>query len=85
MGHFALALIFIPDVVNKRVRRLIDKGEHLHQLRNKIAHAVIDSGESIISIDVAPDIEEVQKWLPITKFIARYLLRESFPEIFKST
>ena len=36
---FALPLIFIPDVVAKRVRRLIDKGEHLHQLRNKIAQS----------------------------------------------
>lgn len=82
---FALALIFIPDVVDKRVRRLIDKGEHLHQLRNKIAHAVIDSGEPVISIDVGPDIEEVEKWLPITKFIARYLLLESFPDILQQS
>ena len=82
---FALAGIFIPDVVEKRIRRLIDKGQNLHQLRNKIAHAVIDSGQPVISIDVGSDIEEVEKWLPIAKFIARYLLLESFPEILQST
>jgi SEC-C motif len=82
---FALSVVFIPDVVGKRIRHLIDKGEHLHKLRNKIAHAVVDSGEPIISIDVGPDIEEVAKWLPITKLIARYLLLESFPDILKST
>jgi hypothetical protein len=78
-------VVFISEVVSKRIRHLIDKGEHLHKLRNKIAHAVVDSGEPIISIDVGPDIEEVEKWLPITKFIARYLLLESFPDILKST
>jgi len=76
--------VFIPDVVGKRLRHLIDKGEHLHKLRNKIAHAVIDSGEPIISIDVGADIEEVGKWLPFTKFVARYLLVEAFPDMLKS-
>jgi len=82
---FALSVVFIDEVVGKKIRNLIDKDKHLHKLRNKIAHAVIDSGEPVISIDTVADIEEVEKWLPIAKFIARYLLVEAFPDILKAT
>lgn len=80
----AIDSIFLSEVVDRRIRNLIDKGEELHKLRNKIAHAVLDSGEPMISIDNGMDIEEVEKWLPITKFIARHLLKDAFPGIFKS-
>jgi hypothetical protein len=79
----ALNAIFITDVLGRRMRNLIDKGQELHKLRNKISHAVLDSGEPMISIDNGLDIEEVEKWLPIAKFAARYLLMDSFPQIFK--
>jgi hypothetical protein len=36
----------------------------------------------MISIDSGVDIEEVEKWLPITRFTARYLLKDSFPALF---
>jgi hypothetical protein len=81
---FALRVVFIDEVINKRVRHVIDKGQRLHDLRNKIAHAVVDSGEETISIDSGRDIEEVQKWLPIAKFVARYLLIDSFPRLLES-
>lgn len=80
-----LASIFINDVVDRRIRNLIDKGEELHKLRNKVAHAVLDSGEPIISIDNGLDIDEVEKWLPITKCLARYLLKDAFLGIFKKS
>jgi hypothetical protein len=80
----ALDSVFLSDVVDRRIRNLIDKGEELHKLRNKIAHAVLDSGEPMISIDNGMDIDEVEKWLPITKFIARHLLKDAFPDMFKS-
>ena len=80
----ALDSVFLSEVVDRRIRNLIDKGEELHKLRNKIAHAVLDSGEPMISIDNGMDIEEVEKWLPVTKFIARYLLKDAFPDMFKS-
>jgi hypothetical protein len=65
------------------VRNLIDKGQELHNLRNKIAHAVLDSGEPVISIDNGLDMEEVEKWLPLTRFLVRLLLKDAFPDIFK--
>jgi len=80
----ALEAVFIPYVVGRRVRNLIDKGQELHKLRNKIAHAVLDSGEPMISIDSGVDIDEVEKWLPITRFLARYLLTDAFPQLFKA-
>jgi len=80
----ALEAIFIEEAVGRRVRNLIDKGQELHELRNKISHAVLESGEEVISIDNALDIELVEKWLPICKFIARYLLNDCFPEFLKS-
>jgi hypothetical protein len=80
----ALEVVFIPDIVGRRVRNLIDKGQELHKLRNKIAHAVLDSGEPMISIDSGVDIDEVEKWLPITRFLARYLLVDSFPQLFRA-
>jgi hypothetical protein len=81
---FALQAIFISEVVGRRIRNLIDKGQELHKLRNKIAHAVLDSGEPMISIDSGVDVEEVERWLPITKFIARYLFVDSFPDILQT-
>jgi len=80
----ALDSVFMKEIVDRRVNNLIDKSNELHNLRNKIAHAVLDSGEPVISIDNGVDIEEVEKWLPITKFLARFLLKDAFPDMFKA-
>ena len=80
----ALASVFIEKSVDRRIGNLIHKGEELHSLRNQIAHAVLDSGEGIISIDNGLDIDKVEAWLPITKLLARYLLKEAFPDMFKA-
>ncbi len=82
-GDEALDSVFITNVVERRVGNLIHKGEELHKLRNQIAHAVFDSGEGVISIDNGLDIDKVEAWLPITKFLARYLLKDAFPEMFQ--
>ena len=75
--------VFIIPVLDRRIGNLIHKGEELHKLRNQIAHAVLDSSEGVISIDNGLDIDKVEAWLPITKFLARYLLKEAFPDMFK--
>jgi hypothetical protein len=81
--ELALEAVFIPDVIGRRVRNLIDKGQELHKLRNKISHAVLDSGQPMISIDNGLDVDEVEKWLPVVRFIARYLLVQAFPKLFQ--
>lgn len=83
--EIALTSVFIKEVLDRRVNNLIDKSKELHNLRNKIAHAVLDSGEPVISIDNGLDIQEVEKWLPITRFLARFLLKDAFPEISKTS
>jgi hypothetical protein len=83
--EIALTSVFIKEVLDRRLNNLIDKSNELHNLRNKIAHAVLDSGEPVISIDNGLDIQEVEKWLPITRFLARFLLKDAFPEIFKTS
>jgi hypothetical protein len=77
--------IFISEAVDRKISNLIDKSKELHDIRNKISHAVLDSGEPTFSIDEGLDIEEVNKWLPITKCLARYLLKEAFTDIFKNS
>jgi len=84
-SDMALDSVFIMDILGRRIGNLIDKGQELHKLRNKIAHAVLDSGEGVISIDNGLDIDRVEAWLPITKFLARYLLKEAFPDMFKTS
>jgi len=44
----------------------------------------LESGEPTFSIDEGLYLDEVNKWLPITKCIARFLLKEAFGEVFKN-
>jgi hypothetical protein len=77
----ALKAVFIPEIVGKKLSHVIDKGQALHVLRNKISHAVLESDKPVISIDNSLDVAEVEKWLPVVKFIARYLLLDEFPDV----
>lgn len=78
----SLSSIFPKEALGRTIGNLIDKKSELHNTRLKIAHAVLESGEPTLSIDDAFDIELVNKWLPLTKCIARYLLNEEFPDRF---
>lgn len=78
----SLISIFPKEALGRTIGNLIDKKSELHKMRLKIAHAVLDSGEPTLSIDDAFDIEHVNKWLPLTKYIARYLLSKEFPDRF---
>lgn len=80
-----LKAVFIPEIVGKKLSHVIDKGQTLHVLRNKISHAVLESDKPVISIDNSLDVAEVEKWLPVVKFIARYLLLEEFPDVARSS
>lgn len=77
--------VFIAEAVGRKVGNLIDKDGELHRLRNKIAHAVLDSGEPTISIDNGLDVDEVEKWLPLARCLARYLLKDNFPDMFRNS
>ena len=77
--------VFIAEAVGRKVGNLIDKDGELHRLRNKIAHAVLDSGEPTISIDNGLDVDEVEKWLPLARCLARYLLKDNFTDMFRNS
>jgi hypothetical protein len=81
-GEEALAAIFRQDIMGRKVNDIIDK--QLTQIRHKIAHAILDSGEPTLSIDEEADIDMVYRWLPLTKQIARLLLKNEFPDAFIS-
>jgi hypothetical protein len=56
--------------------------DFLRPIRNKIAHGLVDGGESGYSIDEAESLHSVNRWLPLTKCIVRYSLRNEFPAEF---
>ena len=67
---------FPNESLGRKVNDIIDK--ELRDIRNKIAHAVLDEEEPTISIDQTVDINSVNKWLPLTKCISRLLLKNEF-------
>lgn len=73
--------IFPEDVVSRNIYDIIDK--ELRQVRNRIAHSILDSGEDAVLIDNSRGIQELYKWLPLTKCLARHLLIREFPEVFE--
>jgi methylamine utilization protein MauJ len=79
----ALSSIFIPEVLDKKFGDVIDK--ILEPLRNDIAHALSSkSGELRLSVDELLHTQKVNKWLPLTKCIARRMLKDEFPNDFLS-
>ncbi|MGZ5480685.1 MAG: methylamine utilization protein MauJ [Pyrinomonadaceae bacterium] len=75
----ALEAIFPQEAEGKKITKLISESDQLDSIRNKIAHALLRSEEPTLSIDNVADIELVNKWLPLTKCIARQLLNKEFP------
>jgi hypothetical protein len=52
-------------------------------IRNRIAHAVTrDETKETINIDDGLLISEVTNFLPLCKCIARYLLKNEYPQLF---
>ncbi len=81
--EITLESIFRKEALGKRIKYVVD-GE-LHQLRTDIAHALLsESGELTLSVDEALHIERINKWLPLTRCIARRMLKNEFPDEFLS-
>jgi hypothetical protein len=56
----------------------------LTTLRDQIAHGIMRSGELSLSADDLVQIQRVNKWLPLTRCIARRMLKNDFPKQFLS-
>ncbi len=80
-NEIALAEVFPQEAVGRKLNDVVDK--ELDGIRNKIAHAILRSGEPTALIDDGHDGLLINKWLPLTKCIARAQLRNEFQEVFR--
>jgi hypothetical protein len=71
-----------PDIRGKRFGQIIES--KLTPLRTEVAHGILDSGEPGMSIDDMLKLERVNLWLPLTRTIARRMLKNSFRDQFMS-
>lgn len=78
--EITLSSIFVPEARGKKFTRITE--DYLRPVRVRIAHAVLDSGELTLSADEEMDIQQVYKWLALTRCIARHMLKSDFPSEF---
>ena len=68
---------FPPESLGKKVTFLKEK--YLYGIRCGIAHALLERGEVSITLDKIEHIQEINKWLPLCRIIARWMLISDFP------
>jgi hypothetical protein len=78
--YIMLESIFVAEARGKKFNQIID--DHLRRVRDRIAHAILDSGELTLSADEDLDIREIYKWLSLTKCLVRHMLKSDFPHEF---
>lgn len=84
-SDLALSQVFPTEAAGRTLGNLIDSNKELDMVRNKIAHAILrDETLETYNIDEALHINEVAKWLPLCKCIARYLLQQEYPQMFSA-
>lgn len=74
----ALDIIFIEEVIGKRITGLYSG--KLNDIRVQIAHGLTKVGEPTISLDEPRNRNEIIKWLPITRLIARLMIKNQFDD-----
>jgi hypothetical protein len=77
-----LSQMFPPESRGKNLTHLVQT--ELTNLRDQIAHSIMRSGELSLSADDLVQIQRVNKWLPLTRSIARRMLKNDFPKQFLS-
>ena len=73
----AVSQTFPKEVLGKKVTFVKEK--ILYGIRCGIAHALLERGEISIILDKIEHIQEVNKWLPLCRIIARWMLLNDFP------
>jgi hypothetical protein len=76
--QMALTHIFPSEVLGEKVTAIRDT--HFRPLRLGIAHALLDTGEITVLIDKMEYIQAVNKWLPLCRICARWMLLNDFPQ-----
>jgi hypothetical protein len=69
--------MFPKEVLGEKVTAIRDK--HFRPMRLGIAHALLDTGEITVILDNMDHIQEVNKWLPLCRICARWMLLSDFP------
>jgi hypothetical protein len=82
IDEFILENTFPTEILGKKLTAVIE--HNLQPIRLRIAHAVLSSGELVVSPDEPEEEREIIKWLPLTKCAARRLLKNEFPTEFLS-
>ena len=77
-NEVALNQIFPSEVLGKKITAIRDK--QFQPLRVSIAHALLDSGEITAVLDKVEYIHAVNKWLPLCRICARWMLLSDFPK-----
>lgn len=77
---FALSQMVPLEVRGKKIGWVREK--FLNPLRVGIAHALLKTGEIRITLDKLEHIQQVNRWLPLCRVLARMMLRNEFPEEF---
>lgn len=77
---FALNQILPAEAMGKRLNGIREK--YLNPLRVGIAHALLKSGEIRITLDKLEHIQEVNRWLPLCRILARIMMNHEFPNEF---
>jgi hypothetical protein len=75
--QMAISQIFPGEVHGQRVTAIRDR--HLRPLRVGIAHALFDQGEITVILDKIEYVQDVNKWLPLCRLLARWMLLTDFP------
>lgn len=68
---------FPDEVRGKKITVIREK--HFRPLRLGIAHALLDQGEITVILDKMEYIQTVNKWLPLCRVCARWMLLNDFP------
>jgi hypothetical protein len=72
--------LLLPEVAGKKFGTIIER--ELIPLRTSIAHALFESAELNLSVDVYETHEKVNRLLPVTKCMVRRMLKNEFPSDF---
>jgi hypothetical protein len=75
--QMAIVQTFPSEILGQRVTAIRDG--YLRPLRLGIAHALLDQGEITVILDKMEYIQAVNKWLPLCRLIARWMLLTDFP------
>jgi hypothetical protein len=75
--NFAIDQIFPKEILGRKVTSIHD--DHLRPIRLGIAHALLERGEITMVLDKVEHIQAVNKWLPLCRICARWMLLNEFP------